>query len=220
MTSWMRPAMPPFRTNRGRSLLAKAVLITATAVLVQLAACSKPTSQSAATGPSSKLAAPVGSSDVLMQHGNPQRTGATLTETRLTPTTVRGGSFGRLFEWTVDGQIYTQPLYVSNVAYGGRQINMVVVATTNNSVYAFEAPPADSDVKPADGALWWTRNDVLGAPLPFNFFWMPSGIFGYNIYPQIGITATPVIDRKSQTIYVTVKSQGSQTAADAAAAVK
>jgi Ig-like domain from next to BRCA1 gene len=145
---------------------------------------------------------------VLTQHGDAQRTGAALFETR-TPADVQSGSFARLFEWDVDGQIYAQPLYLSGVAYQGRTINMVVVATMNNSVYAFEAPVAGSDARPSEDPLWHVCKDTLGEPLPFDFFSMQWGIFGHNIEPLIGVTATPAIDRASGTIYVTAKSGSS-----------
>src|SRR5690348_1127470 len=55
--------------------------------------------------------------DVLTQHNNPYRTGASLNETILNPESVKGGKFQRLFCWKVSGQIYAQPLYVSRVPY-------------------------------------------------------------------------------------------------------
>ncbi len=58
--------------------------------------------------------------DTLTQHNDPQRSGAYLREEQLNPETVGGGKFARLFDWEVDGQIYTQPLYVSNLPYKGR----------------------------------------------------------------------------------------------------
>ena len=145
--------------------------------------------------------------DVLTQHNDSQRTGATLHETLLTPERVnKPGQFGWLFDWEVDGQIYAQPLYVSHVPYGGRLINMVIVATMNNSVYAFEAPAAENTIRPSKDPLWKVESNILGEPLPYNFFSMIWGVFGYNIRPLIGITATPVIDRERGTVYVSVKS--------------
>ncbi len=143
--------------------------------------------------------------DTLTQHNDPQRSGAYLREEQLNPETVGGGKFARLFDWEVDGQIYTQPLYVSNLPYKGRKINMVVVATTNNSVYAFEAPSAASRAPPSETPLWHVGSSHLGQPLPYNFFVIDWGILGHNMKPQIGITATPVIDRKRGLVYVTAK---------------
>jgi hypothetical protein len=145
-------------------------------------------------------------SDVLTQHGDAARTGANLFETRLKPDNVASGNFQRLFHWDVDGQIYGQPLYLSHVALAGRTINMVIVTTMNNSVYAFEAPAAQSDQQPSRDALWHVAKDKLGSPLPFNYFPIAWGILGYNIKPQIGIVSTPVVDRELGVVYVTAKS--------------
>jgi hypothetical protein len=116
--------------------------------------------------------------DVTTQHNDSQRSGASLHETILTPKSVQSGRFERLFYWEVDGQIYTQPLYVSRIPYEGRLINMVLVGTMNNSLYAFEAPNAGSDVQPAKFPLWRVSNDVLGTPLPYNYFPMDWGVLG------------------------------------------
>jgi hypothetical protein len=143
--------------------------------------------------------------DVLTQHGNTARTGANVFETRLNPDNVSSADFGRLFSWDVDGEIYAQPLYVSQVLYGGRAINMVIVATMNNSVYAFEAPAANSTAQPSTTNLWKTDRASLGDPLPHNFFAMKWWILGHNIDSPIGIVSTPVIDRDRNLIYLTVK---------------
>jgi hypothetical protein len=150
---------------------------------------------------------PASDFDVLTQHNDPQRTGASLHETILTPDSVQH-DFQRLFDWEVDGQIYAQPLYLSSVPYRGRTINMVIVATMNNSVYAFEAPPAGSDAQPSSEPLWHVAKDKLGEPLRYDYFSMDWAILGFNIKPLIGITSTPVIDRRRGLVYVTAKSGG------------
>lgn len=129
---------------------------------------------------------------VLTHHNDPGRTGAQLGETRLTPSTVHGGSFGKLFTRAVDGQIYAQPLYAPGVAVAGAGTHDVVyVATENDSVYAFDA--AD----PAASAPLWHVS--LGTPPTANQ--VSSG----NISPVVGITGTPVIDLASSTLYVAAK---------------
>jgi hypothetical protein len=150
--------------------------------------------------------------DTPTQHNDAARSGAYLHETVLSPDSVNPkgggkGKFERLFDWEVDGQVYTQPLYVSQVPHPQKGlINIVVVATTNNSVYAFEAPAAGSDVQPNEGVpLWQVGSDQLGAPLPYDFFLIDWGVLGHNMKPQIGITATPVIDRQRGLVYLTVK---------------
>ena len=143
---------------------------------------------------------------MLTQHNDSQRTGATLTEYRLNPRSLRSGQFERLFDWEIDGQIYAQPLYVAGVPYGGRTIDMVIVATMANSVYAFEAPRADSDKAPSSEPLWHIDKKILGEPLAYNFFLMDWGLLGHNVAPLIGITSTPVVDRELGLLYVTAKS--------------
>jgi hypothetical protein len=173
-----------------------------------LSCSNEPTTKApvAAVAPSrvaSETSSPV---DVLTQHNDQQRSGANLQETILTPEKVRSGGFRRLFDWTVDGQIYTQPLYVSHIPYNGKTINLVIVGTTNNSVYAFQAPDANSSVQPSPDPIWQVKKNVLGWPLDYDYMPMQSEILGYNICPQIGIIATPVVDRQRGTVYVTAKS--------------
>jgi hypothetical protein len=144
--------------------------------------------------------------DVLTQHSNSARAGSELNETRLNPSELKSGHFGRLFEWQVDGEIYAQPLYVSQVSRNGALVNLVIVVTMSNSVYAFIAPAADSYTKPpGQEFLWHVDQTKLGPPLPDNFLSMSWTIFGRNIHGTIGITSTPVVDRQLGRVFVTVK---------------
>jgi hypothetical protein len=133
---------------------------------------------------SSALSAQV---DVLTaQYGN-ERTGANMQEQVLTTANVNAAQFGKLFSLAVDGPIYALPLLVTqfNVPGTGSR-DLVIVATLANSVYAFDAD------NPAQSQPYWHVN--LGTPNSTN------SVF---VGPPPGILATPVIDRSTNTIYLT-----------------
>jgi hypothetical protein len=127
--------------------------------------------------------------NVTTQHNDNQRTGANLSETVLTPTNVNPAQFGKLYSVTLDGQSYTQPLYVSNLAFpGGVTHNVVFVATMNNSVYALDADNA--------GAQLWKTN--FGPPVhPCDVEWHNNIAHAAGV----GILGTPVIDLSTNTLY-------------------
>ena len=121
-------------------------------------------------------------------HGDVTRQGATPYETSLTPSNVTPNTFGYLFQYSVDGQVYGQPLYVPNVAISNKGIhNVVYVATSHNSVYAFDAD------QPGTGAPLWKFNAGPSVPA--------SDLCAGDQYPEYGITSTPVIDVSRQAIY-------------------
>jgi outer membrane protein assembly factor BamB len=145
-------------------------------------------------------------SPVLTQHNDNYRTGAVLTETQLRLDNVTPKSFGRLTSWSVDGEIYAQPLYVPSVAIpGGPPRNVIYVATMKNAVYAF-----DADAVGNNGELLWPPIH-LGNPVPFDFMPMDPHVggltLGHNIDKWIGITSTPVIDASTSCMYVTAKTK-------------
>ena len=140
-------------------------------------------------------------SDVLTQHNDNSRTGANLAETVLTPANVNKLRFGKLRTLPVDGQIYAQPLYMSALTVDGRLHNVVFTATEHNSVYAFDA---DS------GAQLWKSNLGASAPTPNNFWGNRYGPY-HDMFPEIGITSTPVIDPATNTLYVVAFVQDNAT---------
>src|ERR1700722_19128154 len=105
--------------------------------------------------PAAAAAAAAGGTDVLTYHNDTSRTGANLNETTLTPKNVNASSFGRLFRYTLDGQVYAQPLVVSNLRIDGQVHNVLFVATENDSVYALDAKNPTAGPR-HNGVLWQT----------------------------------------------------------------
>lgn len=140
---------------------------------------------------------PATTADVLTYHNDNARTGQNLRETTLTPANVNATNFGKLFVISVDGKVDAQPLYVSNVAIPGNGThNVLVVATEHDSVYAFDADTA--------AKLWQVSMLQSGEVTS-------EARFGCDqVSPEIGVTATPVIDRNAGpngTIYVVAMSK-------------
>src|SRR6476660_10278874 len=121
--------------------------------------------------------------NVLTWHGDLTRQGINANEVALTPANVNTSSFGKLFSYPVSGQVYAQPLYVSNLAIPGKGTRNVIFAVTeNNDVYALDA---NSNAGAGGGVLWHV-NMGLAAATP-NAFW--GNRYGpyHDINPQVGI---------------------------------
>ncbi len=142
--------------------------------------------------------------DVLTNRYDLARTGANLQETVLTPQTVSAAKFGKLFEREVDGDIYAQPLIKAGVSIPGVGVrNVVYVATVSNSLYAFDAD-SPATAKP----FWCHSRELFGEPVPKRDVTdMPPDSPYLNFSSTIGIVATPVIDPKTNTIYVVANSK-------------
>src|SRR5258708_14494441 len=125
--------------------------------------------------------------NVVTQHNDLGRTRPNLSETAQTPSNVKVNQFGLLFKVSVDNQVYAQPLVVANLSIGGGTHNVVYVATTSNSVYAFDAD---------NGTQYWHVN--LGTPIANTDY----GAGCVDINGNAGIIGTPVIDPAAGTLYV------------------
>jgi hypothetical protein len=144
------------------------------------------------------LCAPARGQITTSQYNN-ARTGANLDEAVLTPQNVNARQFGKLFSLNVDGDVYTQPLYLSGVDIPRNgQHNVIFVATEHDSVYALDADAYSatplwqvSFIRPEKGVTTLSADNVQ---CPF-------------ISPEVGITSTPVIDAVSGTLYVLVRTR-------------
>ena len=152
------------------------------------------------------------SEDILTQRNDNNRTGASHVA-GINQHTV--GRFGRLGSFRVNGVVLSQPLYVRSATVNGTRQSVLIVATSNNDVYAFSpfenrpqplwhrplgrpvvsrpgnpAPPAvGADCAPNPLAAW-QQGETLTPGLE-------NGL--------IGIESTPVIDPVLGRIFVSYK---------------
>jgi len=115
----------------------------------------------------------------LTNSGGELRTGWYPNQPTLTPELVSGGTFGRLWSTPVEGQVYAQPLLNDGTLF---------VGTEGNNLYGLD---------PTTGAVKWSEN--LGTP------WNPGEISCADLAPEVGVTATPVIDPETNVAYLTYK---------------
>ena len=171
-----------------KKLLISGLLLLLAAIAACLFSCSSKNNSVRTTG--TPPPPPATTTTVTTYHNDNARTGQNLNETTLTPANVDASSFGLLFVITTDGRVDAQPLYVPNLSISGTKHNVLFVVTEHGSVYGFDA---DSGTQ-----LW--QVSTLGSGET------PSDDHGCGqITPEIGVTATPVIDASMGahgTIYV------------------
>ena len=130
----------------------------------------------------------------LTSRGEAARSGANTNETILTPNNVNAAGFGYLFSVPLDYQALAQPLYVPNVKISGQTHNIIYVVTQADSVYAI-----DADV---GGTPLWTAS-MLDGGVPASGKYLPCGTLGG--FAEEGIVGTPVIDQRTNTMYLVAK---------------
>ena len=127
--------------------------------------------------------------DVTTFHYDSMRTGWNSKETKLSPGTVKSGSFGLLKTVALDEQVDGQPLVVSGLEIGGQPRVVVYVVTENNTVYAIDA---------SNGSIL-NQPRHLAAPVSAG----RGGIIACsNNSSVIGINSTPVINRDANALYL------------------
>lgn len=141
---------------------------------------------------------------VLTYHNDNARDGVNSSEYALSSSTVTSSTFGKLFSCPVDGAVYAQPLWMSSVSIAGGTHNVIVVATQHDSAYLF-----DADANPC--VTYWHVNllDTLhgGTAGEGPVTWNDVGYCYGDIYPEVGVTGTPVIDATTNTIYLVSASE-------------
>ncbi|HEX3854960.1 MAG TPA: hypothetical protein VHW01_28555 [Polyangiaceae bacterium] len=125
------------------------------------------------------------SHDVLTQHNDVARTGATLSETVLDTCNVQ--NLVQLGTYAVDDEVYAQPLYASGITTKQGTKNLLLVATMADSLFAFDAE------QPGSAPLWQLgQQHELGTP----------ALSSRNVGGNNGILATPVIDPSTGTLFL------------------
>lgn len=130
-------------------------------------------------------ASPASADNTTVSYDN-NRTGWDPNQPGLGPSDVTAADFGQLFATQLDGQIYAQPVIARDT---------LLAVTENNKAYGLD---------PVTGAIRWSRD--VGKP------WPASNIGCGDLVPNIGITATPVVDPATGTAYFTSKVDDGPTA--------
>ena len=141
--------------------------------------------------------------NVTVNRYDSESTAADTHETALNPSNIKVAEFGKLYSYFVDGAVYAQPLYLSDVAIPGRgKHNVLYVATMNDKVYAFDADKA--------GAPLWMRtltDEMAGiTPVPVTDVTNNNDL---NVVGNVGIMSTPAIDAAANAMYLLARTKES-----------
>ena len=135
--------------------------------------------------------------NAMTYHYDNARTGLNPNETILNPGNVHSSTFGKINLISVDGKVDAEPLYLSDVTINSQTHNVLYAVTEHDSIYAFDAD---------NGAQLWKVSALGSAETT-------SDNHGCGqITPEIGITSTPVIDRRrgtNGTIFIVAMSKDS-----------
>lgn len=132
--------------------------------------------------------------NVITQHNDNNRSGANLAEQVLRPSNLHAPAFGFLYSRNVEGDTVSQPLYVHGVRTSSGVKNLIIVTTSLNNIYAFDA--SNRDPNAGSAATIWQRNLCSS---------VHSGVCSETASGFVGITSTPVIDVLTQTMYVVAR---------------
>ncbi|MGO9796580.1 MAG: hypothetical protein ACLPLZ_10865 [Terracidiphilus sp.] len=125
-------------------------------------------------------------------------------ETTLTTANVNSTTFGKVGEFTVDGRIDGEVLYVGQISISGTMKNVIYFATENDTVYAVDA----DSISGTTATVLWSKSLVPSGEAPA-LDEQTGGACG-NVSPT-GVEGTPVIDRGRNAIYAVAKTMDSTT---------
>jgi len=139
--------------------------------------------------------------DSVTWHYDNSRSGLNPNETVLTTANVNSTTFGKVGEFTVDGQIDGEILYLKQIPIPGQGLkNVIYFATEHDTVYAVDA----DSISGSTATILWSKSLVPAGEAP------AVPVQCGNINPN-GVTATPVIDRARNAIYVVAMTMNSTT---------
>jgi hypothetical protein len=125
-------------------------------------------------------------------------------ETTLTTANVNSTTFGKVGEFSVDGRIDGQVLYLGQISISGTMKNVIYFATENDTVYAVDA----DSISGTTATVLWSKSLVPSGEAPATDQ-QTGGACG-NVSPT-GVEGTPVIDRGRNAIYAVAKTMSSTT---------
>src|SRR5215471_20859986 len=179
----------PLQNVGTKDLKTLGVLLSLAVIFLYLSRCSSG-NHTSEKGSGTPPPPPSTTSTVTTYHNDNGRTGQNLNETILTPGNVSASNFGLLFVIAVDGKVDAQPLYLPNLRVAGASHNVIFIATEHGSLYGFDADT---------GSQLWQVSILAPGETPSD-----NHSCG-QIVPEIGVTATPVLDASlgpHGTIYV------------------
>jgi hypothetical protein len=130
--------------------------------------------------------------DWLTQHFEMARTGWNPNERKLSPQTDFS-KFRQRIQFSTDGKTYAQPLYLHHQFFPGLGArNVVILATENDSVYAYDADALGDIVNGVNqGVLIWHRRLLLDNHRAVK---SQEDLGCGDVSPLVGISSTPVIE--------------------------
>lgn len=138
------------------------------------------------------------------------RTGQNLSEGALVYNSLGTSSFGQRCSVQLDGQVYAQPLVVTNSKINGTMYNVTYVVTQNDTLYAIDATPPSGTGGTCGpmASLPFLTTGATNGHSPADCSQVGGGGCG-AVGPKVGILGTPVIvlGNHTATMYLVTETQ-------------